>query len=142
MERTMTPKDTPTDKRPSPGHSLKRKPHAKKQAKKSASRQKSRPAAPVARPECILIGGQGSCPEWEELLVQYPMIDSVQREDFPDHDASFVYLAHFYRTDNTPEESSRAKKEFRGFFRAIGYTYDSSGDFESRWFEGVGIHIR
>jgi len=66
----------------------------------------------------------------------------VQREDFPDHGASFAYVAHFYRTGNTADESSRAQKEFEDFFRDIGYEYDSSGNFESRWFEGVGVQIR
>jgi hypothetical protein len=70
------------------------------------------------------------------------MIDSVQREDFPEHGASFAYLAHFYRTAHTAEESSRAQEEFEDFFRAIGYTYDYSGNFESRWFEGIGVRIR
>jgi len=70
------------------------------------------------------------------------MIDSVQREDFPDQGASFAYLAHFYRTGNTAEESSRAQEEFLAFFQAIGYSYNYSGNFESRWFEGIGMQIR
>lgn len=57
------------------------------------------------------------------------MIDSVQREDLPEHGASFACLAHFYRTGNTAEESSHAQEEFEDFFRAIGYTYDYSGNF-------------
>lgn len=122
--------------------SLDGKPYDDRPIKKKPARTKKGPAAPVTNPECILIDGQGSCPEWEDLLKKYPMIDSVQREDFPDHGASFTYLAHFYRTSNTAEESSRAQEEFLDFFRAIGYTYNYSGNFESRWFEGIGMHIR
>ncbi len=138
----MTPDNAHPGDRPATNRSVKRKQHEGKQTKKKPARKKNGPAAPVTRPECILIEGQGSCPEWEELLVQYPMIDSVQREDFADHGASFTYLAHFYRTRNTAEESSRAQEEFEEFFRAIGYTYNYSGNFESRWFEGIGVHIR
>ena len=138
----MTPEKASPEDHPARNSSVKRKEHDAQQPKKRASRKKTRPAAPVINPECVLIGGQGSCPEWEDLLGQYPMIDSVQREDFPDEGASFAYLAHFYRTGNIAEEGSRAKKEFEDFFRAIGYKYDSSGNFESRWFEGVGVHIR
>jgi hypothetical protein len=142
MDRTMTPEDVPPENHPATDRSLKRKQHDGKPAKTRSSRKKTGPAAPITIPECIVIKGQGSCPEWEELLRQYPMIDSVQREDFPDHGASFAYLAHFYRTANTVEESSRAQHEFEDFFRAIGYKYDYSGNFESRWFEGIGVHIR
>jgi hypothetical protein len=70
------------------------------------------------------------------------MIDSVQREDFPDNGASFAYLAHFYRSGDTAEEGARAQKEFEDFFRAIGYTFDHAGDFESRWYEGIAVQIR
>jgi hypothetical protein len=128
--------------RPAANHSLKGKQHDGRQIKKKPSQKKNEPAAPVIRPGCILIDGQGSCPEWNELLEKYPMIDSVQREDFPDHGASFTYLAHFYRTRNTAEESSRAQEEFEDFFRAIGYSCNYSGNFESRWFEGIGMRIR
>lgn len=121
---------------------MKRKQRAGNPAKKRSSPAETRPASPAARPECILIGGEGSCPEWEGLLVRYPMIDSLQREDFPDHGASIVYLAHFYRTAHHAKECLRAQKEFKGFLKAIGYRYDTSGDFESRWFEGVGILLR
>lgn len=141
MDSTMRPEDALPGDRPATNRSPNRKQHDGKQTKKKPSRNKAGPAAPVTRPECILIKGQGSCPEWEELLVQYPMIDSVQREDFPDHGVSFAYLAHFYRSDNTANESSRAQKEFGDFFREIGYVYDYSGNFESRWFEGIGVHI-
>jgi len=142
MDRTMTPEDAPPGDHPATDRSQKRKQHDAKQTKKKPSRKKTGPAAPFPNPECILIDGQGSCPEWEELLRAYPMIDSVQREDFPDHGLSFAYLAHFYRTGNTAEEGSRAQEEFEDFFRAIGYKYDYSGNFESRWFEGIGVHIR
>jgi len=125
-----------------PAEKSPRKPEKKGgQIKKKISRKKTGPAEPVARPVCILIQGQGSCPEWEGLLAQYPMIDSVQREDFPEYGASFAYLAHFYRTVNTAEESSRAQQEFENFFQEIGYKYDYSGNYESRWFEGIGVRI-
>jgi hypothetical protein len=78
---------------------------------------------------------------WEAYLEQYPMIHSLQREDFPDHGVSFVYLAHFYRSKNTADESSLAQKEFEAFFLKIGYEYDYSGNFESRWYEGIGVKI-
>ncbi len=138
----MTPEHTLPGDDPTPDHSMKRAQHAAKRTKKSTTRKKPGHADPPARPACIVIKGQGSCPEWEHLLAQYPMIDSVQREDFPDQGASFAYLAHFYCTGDTAEESSRAQKEFKDFFRAIGYTYDYSGNFESRWYEGIGIQIR
>ena len=70
------------------------------------------------------------------------MIDSVQREDFPDHHASFVYLAHFYRAENIRKEGTCAKTQFEKFFREIGYDYDSAGDHDSRWYEGIGIRLR
>ena len=80
-------------------------------------------------------------PGWEAYLEQFPKIHSLQREDFPEHGVSFVYLAHFYRSKNTAEESSLAQKEFEAFFSKIGYEYDYSGNFESRWFEGIGVKI-
>jgi hypothetical protein len=80
-------------------------------------------------------------PGWEAYLEQFPKIHSLQREDFPEHGVSFVYLAHFYRTENTADESSLAQKEFEAFFSKIGYEYDYSGNFESRWFEGIGVKI-
>ena len=137
----MTPEDLPPEDLPNVNSSMKRKQQAGKTVKKRPSWKKTGQETPFTSPGCIIIDGQGSCPEWEGLLEQYPMIDSVQREDFPEHGASFAYLAHFYRTRNTAEESSRAQKEFEDFFRVIGYTYDYSGNFESRWFEGIGIHI-
>jgi hypothetical protein len=140
MDRIMTPDTTSHNNQAATDRFVKKKQRAAHPKKEKPATKKSGPL-PVTRPDCLLIEGQGSCPEWEELLVQYPMIDSVQREDFPEHGVSFAYLAHFYRTGNSADESSRAQKEFEDFFRAIGYTYDYSGNFESRWFEGIGVHI-
>jgi hypothetical protein len=127
---------------PGTNRTVKGKKGAGKKIPKKPSRKKTGPAAPAAGPECIIIEGEGSCPQWHDLLGHYPMIDSIQREDFPDHGASFVYLAHFYRTDNTAEEGSLAQEEFEDFFKAIGYEYDYAGNFESRWFEGIGVKTR
>jgi len=122
---------------------LRREARTAARAKKGSARKKTGAAAkPATRPGCFIIGGKGSCPEWEDILPRYPMIDSVQREDFPEQGASFAYLAHFYCTDNTVEESSRAQDEFEAFFKLIGYEYDYAGNFESRWFEGIGVRIR
>ncbi len=137
----MIPADAPPGDHPVTDRSLNRNKHAGKRTPMKAPRKKAGPAAPVIRPECILIDGQGSCPEWEELLVRYPMIDSVQREDFPEHGVSFAYLAHFYRTGNHAAEGSRAQEEFERFFHAIGFESDSANNFESRWFEGIGVQI-
>ena len=135
----MAPEDAGIADHPGKNRSLKRKQPAGKKIQNGVARKKTVPAVPVTGPECLIIGGQGSCPQWQELLVHYPMIDSIQREDFPDHGASFVYLAHFYRTENTAEEGSRAQEEFEDFFKEIGYAYDYSGNFNSRWFEGIGV---
>ena len=135
----MAPEDPAPADHPGTKRSLKKKERPGKKTEKKPARKKPGAAVPVTRPECLIIGGQGSCPEWQGLLSHYPMIDSVQREDFPDHGASFVYLAHFYYTDNTAEESARAQQEFESFFKAIGYEYDYAGNFESRWFEGIGV---
>ncbi|OPY38355.1 MAG: hypothetical protein A4E35_00778 [Methanoregula sp. PtaU1.Bin051] len=137
----MTPKDGSSTDRPAAGNSRKRKTRLGKRAKPKTSRRKTWPHAPVAGPLCRIIAGEGSCPEWEDILLQYPMIDSVQREDFPEHGASFVHLAHFYRTDDTAKESFSAQEQFEAFFREVGYEYDYSGNFKSRWFEGIGVHI-
>jgi hypothetical protein len=137
----MAPEDAGPADHPATNRSLKGKKRAGQQRKKGPARKKTGPAAQVTGPECLIIGGQGSCPEWYELLGHYPMIDSIQREDFPDHGASFVYLAHFYRSENTREESAHALKEFEDFFKEIGYKYDYAGDFASRWFEGIGVKI-
>jgi len=109
--------------------------------KGSVPERESGHPAQIAKPGCVIVGGKGSCAEWEGLLAGYPMIDSVQREDFPEHGASFVYLAHLYRGGDVPEEGSRAQREFEDFFRAIGYEYRSSGNYESRWYEGIGVHV-
>jgi len=137
----MKEKDALLTDQPATNDSLKRGQRDKKETKRRPPRRRTGPAVPVTKPGCILIKGEGACPEWEELLVQYPMIDSVQREDFPEHGASFAYLAHFYRTGDTAEESARAREEFEDFFRVIGYRYDHSGNYESRWFEGIGVHL-
>jgi len=92
---TMAPEDAPPGDHPGTNRTLKRKQHTGKQTKKRSSRKKSGPTVPFIRPECILIDGQGSCPEWEGLLAQYPMIDSVQREDFPEYGVSFVLPCAF-----------------------------------------------
>jgi len=138
----MTPHKASRKDRPAADRSPQGKAHDPKKPETKPARTGRRPAVPVTDPGCILINGKGSCPEWEGLLNRYPMIDSVQREDFPDQGASFAYLAHFYRTGNTAEESSRAQEEFLAFFQAIGYSYNYSGNFESRWFEGIGMQIR
>jgi hypothetical protein len=142
LSTLMAPEDAGTADYPGKNRSLKRKPRTGKKIKKRPAGNKTGPAAPVTGPECLIIGGQGSCPEWQELLFHHPMIDSIQREDFPDHGASFVYLAHFYRSENTREESARAEEEFEAFFKAIGYRYDYSGNFASRWYEGIGVKTR
>ena len=138
----MAPEDAGPAHRSTSNRSVKGKKRAGTTIPKKSARKKTVPAAQVAMPECIIIGGEGSCPQWHELLGNYPMIDSIQREDFPDHGASFVYLAHFYRTDNTAEEGSLAQEEFEAFFSEIGYEYDYAGNFDSRWFEGIGVKIR
>jgi hypothetical protein len=138
----MAPEDSGPADHPITNRTVKGKKRAGKQKPKKPARKKTGPATPVAVPECIIIAGEGSCPQWHDLLGHYPMIDSIQREDFPDHGASFVYLVHFYRTDNTAEEGSLAQEEFEDFFKKIGYEYDYSGNFESRWFEGIGVKTR
>jgi hypothetical protein len=137
----MVPEDSDPADHPKKNRLRKGQKSANKQIKKEHARKKNKSIPLVPRPECLIIGGQGSCPEWHELLLHYPMIDSIQREDFPDHGASFVYLAHFYRTKNTAKESSLAQEEFEGFFKEIRFKYDYSGNFESRWFEGIGVKI-
>ena len=70
---------------------------AKKIPLKGKKQKSAEQPAKTPEPACMLIAGEGSCPAWEELLPRFPMIDSVQREDFPDHGGSFAYLAPFYR---------------------------------------------
>jgi hypothetical protein len=136
---SMAPEDPAPADHPGTKRSLKKKQRAGKKIDKKPARRKTGAAVPATGHECLIISGQGSCPDWEGLLRYYPTIDSIQREDFPDYGASFVYLAHFYRTDDTAEESARAQQEFEDFFKAIGYKYDYAGNFESRWFEGIGV---
>lgn len=125
-----------------PARSRQKKRPAGKQKAIRPTRKRSAPALPDSPHECLIIGETGACPDWQEILVGYPLIDSVQREDFPEHGASFVYLAHFYRSRKLAKERSCAQKQFRNFFRSIGYTFDSAGDFKSRWFEGIGIRAQ
>ena len=117
-----------------------------KKGKQLPERRKKQPAPKKDRhgqttPELSDLPPEVKCnyPGWEPYLEQFPAIHSLQREDFPDHGVSFVYLAHFYRTKNTADESSLAQKEFEAFFSKTGYEYDYSGNFESRWFEGIGV---
>jgi hypothetical protein len=138
----MTPHKASRNDRPAPDRSPQGKAQDPIKPETKPARAGNRPAIPVTDPGCIIINGKGSCPEWEGLLKKYPMIDSVQREDFWDPGASFAYLAHFYRTGNTAEESARAQEDFLAFFQAIGYVYNYSGNFESRWFEGIGVQVR
>ncbi len=138
----MTPEVAPAGKRPASRLSGRRKPAPGRQAVEQQAANKTGQEPVADEPECRTIPGEGSCPEWHDLLAQFPMIDSVQREDFPEHGASFAYVAHFYRTNTIARESSCAKTQFEKFFRAIGYKYDSSGNYKSRWFEGIGIRIR
>jgi hypothetical protein len=109
--------------------------------KKQPARRKKESVVCVPRPEDL--SGEARCnyPEWQNFLRRYPMINSLQREDFPEQGVSFVYVAHIYCTDNTAEESSLSQKEYEDFFSEIGYEYDYSGNFESRWFEGIGVKI-
>jgi hypothetical protein len=93
----------------------------------------------IPRPEDLPEDVKCTYPEWQKFLERYPMINSIQREDFPDHGVSFVYVAHLYRTEDNAEESSLSQKEFEHFFRDIGYEYNYSGNFESRWYEGIGV---
>jgi len=111
-----------------------------KNTKQPASRKMvSKPRVP--RPEELPEEVHCSYPGWEKFLKRYPMIHSLQREDFPDSGVSFVYVAHFYHTKNHGKESSLSQTEFEHFFKDIGYDYDYSGNFESRWFEGIGVKV-
>ena len=133
VPETTDPADYPAVKR------RKGEKGASKQGKKPPARQKKGSGQCVPKPEDI--DGEVKCnfPAWQKFLEQYPMINSIQREDFPDHGVSFVYVAHFYRTKNNAEESSLSQEEFEGFFKEIGYEYDYSGNFNSQWYEGIGV---
>jgi hypothetical protein len=109
--------------------------------KKHPAPKKDSPGHSVPEPENLPPEVKCNYSGWEIYLDQYPMVDSLQKEDFPEYGVSFVYLAHIYRTKNTAVESSLAQKEFEAFFSKIGYEYDYSGNFESRWFEGIGLKI-
>ena len=109
--------------------------------KKQPVRKKKAPGSCIPRPEDLPQDVKCNYPGWQKFLKKYPMINSLQREDFPDHGVSFVYLAHIYCSKNSAEESSLSQKEFEAFFKKIGYEYDYSGNFESRWFEGIGVKI-
>jgi hypothetical protein len=111
----------------------------KKPIIKHHARTKKEPCVP--RPEDLPDEVKCTYPEWQKFLVRYPMINSIQREDFPDQGVSFVYVAHFYCTKDNAAESSHSQEEFEHFFKDIGYEYDYSGNFESRWFEGIGVRI-
>ena len=135
----MVPEDSDPADHPSENH--RRKGKNVTPAKKRPARKKKMPGPCVPRPEDIPEDVKCTCPEWQKYLEQYPMINSIQREDFPDHGISFVYVAHFYHTKDNAEESSHSQEQFEHFFRDIGYEYDYSGNFESRWFEGIGVKI-
>jgi hypothetical protein len=107
--------------------------------KKQPARKKKISTPCVPAPEDIFGDAKCNYPKWQKCLEKYPMINSIQREDFPDQGVSFVYVAHFYRTKNNAEESSVSQGEFEDFFKEIGYEYDYSGNFESRWYEGIGV---
>jgi hypothetical protein len=131
-------KTSPAD-HPQGNRSTKGKKRTVSAGKKKSAPKKTLPAALLPAPGELIIKATCIDPEWKKLLDQYPMIDSIQREDFPDHGVSFIYAAHFYLTKNTAKESSRAQQEFEDFFRDIGYEYDHSGNFDSRWYEGIGV---
>ena len=137
----MVPEDSGPADHPAVNHRRKGIKGANKQIKKQPARQKKVPGPCIPRPDDL--PGEVKCnyPEWQKFLELYPMIHSLQREDFPDHGVSFVYVAHIYRTKNNAEESSLSQEEFEAFFKEIGYNYDYSGNFESRWYEGIGVKI-
>jgi hypothetical protein len=115
--------------------------HRRKEDKEAKKKEKKGPGLCLPRPEDLPEEVKCTYPEWQIFLERYPMINSIQREDFPDYGASFVYVAHFYCNKDNAEESSRSQEEFEHFFKDIGYEYDYSGNFESRWFEGIGVKI-
>ena len=135
----------PVDAGPGDRHGVHHRRKGEKEAdtiiKKRPARQKKAPGPYVPGPEDI--PGEVKCnyPHWEKFLDRYPMINSIQREDFPEYGVSFVYVAHFYRTIHNAEESSLSQEEFGNFFREIGYEYDYSGNYDSRWYEGIGVRI-
>jgi len=137
----MVPEDSDPSDHPTGNPWRKGKKGVKKQIKKQPAREKKVSRPDVPRPEDLPEEVKCNYPEWQKFLKRYPMIHSLQREDFPDYEVSFVYAAHFYCTKNTAEESSLSQEEFEAFFKEIGYEYDYSGNFDSRWFEGIGVKI-
>jgi hypothetical protein len=137
----MAPEDTNPAAHPGCNHDRKGRGKVHTRIKKHQVPAQKITGADIYGPEDLPKEVKCNYPGWEAYLEQYPMVHSLQREDFPDHGVSFVYLAHFYRTKNTADESSLAQKEFEAFFSKIGYEYDYSGNFESRWFEGIGVKI-
>ncbi len=135
----MVPEDSDPADHLDVNHQRNGKKGATKHIKKQPAPKKKVSTPCVPKPEDIY--GEVKCnyPEWQKFLERYPMINSIQRENFPDQGVSFVYVAHFYRTKNNAKESSRSQGEFEDFFKEIGYKYDYSGNFESRWFEGIGV---
>jgi hypothetical protein len=137
----MVPGNTESSDNPAVNRRRKEKKAAHKKIKRQRDSQKkvSRPCVP--KPEDIPVVVKCNYPEWHKFLKQYPMIHSIQREDFPDHGVSFVYVAHFYRTKNNAEESVLSQRVFEDFFKEIGYNYDYSGNFNSQWYEGIGVRF-
>jgi hypothetical protein len=137
----MAPEDTNPAAHPGGNHDRKGRGKAHTRIKQHQVPAQKITGANICGPEDLPKEVICNYPGWEVYLEQYPMVHSLQREDFPEHGVSFVYLAHFYRTKNTADESCLAQKEFEAFFLKIGYEYDYSGNFESRWFEGIGVKI-
>jgi hypothetical protein len=135
----MVPHDADPDDHPALNQ--KKKPGEGAEYKKPARKKKISKSRIIPRPEDLPEEIHCSCPGWKKFLDRYSLIHSLQREDFPDQGVSFVYLAHFYRTKNQARESSLSQEEFEHFFKDIGYDYNYSGNFESRWFEGIGVKV-
>jgi hypothetical protein len=55
------------------------------------------------------------------------MINSLQREDFPDHGVSFVYLAHFYRKKIMRKKVRSLMKSLKIFLRISGMNMITQG---------------
>jgi hypothetical protein len=137
----MVPEDSDHSDHPPVNQRRKGREGAGTRSKKQPAGKKNAKEPCVPKPEDLPEDVKCMYPEWQKFLELYPMINSIQREDFPDHGVSFVYVAHLYHTDNTAEESFLSQKEFEHFFKDIGYEYNYSGNFESRWYEGIGVKI-
>jgi len=137
----MVPKNSDPADNPAGDRRGKGEKGANKQITKRPAREKKVSGPCTPKPEDIPAEVQCNYPAWQKFLLRYPMINSIQREDFPDYGVSFVYVAHIYCTTNTAQESSVSQEEFEDFFKKIGYEYDYSGNFDSRWFEGIGVKI-